>query len=133
MTSQQARIASVLRQWSRAPNLTLPTLIAFIVALKAIAIFVVLPFVERSLSHSFGIGFADDYYRLAWSLTQGHGYRFLPDTAPTLMREPGNPLFLAAIFLFFGKSLNAVRIANLLLSALTAGLIYRLAQRIFAN
>jgi 4-amino-4-deoxy-L-arabinose transferase-like glycosyltransferase len=111
----------------------LPILIACIVALKAIAIFVVLPIVARSLSHSYGIGFADDYDLLGWSLSQGNGYRFLPDTAPTLMREPGYPLFLAGLFWLFGKSLGAIRVANLLLTAITAWLTYRLADRIFSS
>jgi 4-amino-4-deoxy-L-arabinose transferase-like glycosyltransferase len=103
-----------------------------ILALHAIAMFLVLPLLTHSMSELYGIGFADDYDKLAWNLSQGFGYRFFPETAPTLTREPGYPLFLASLFYFFGYSLEAARVANLLLTGITALLLYRLVRKLCA-
>lgn len=99
-----------------------------IVVLKSLLFFVVLPTYESTLGRSYGLGFADQYDLLALSIVEGNGYRFTPDTAPTLTREPGYPLLLAGLFALFGYGLAAVKAANLLLSAIAAGLIARLAR-----
>lgn len=96
--------------------------------LKSLLFFVVLPTYESALGRSYGLGFSDQYDMLALSIVEGDGYRFTPDTAPTLTREPGYPLLLAALFALFGYGLVAVKAANLLLSTLAAGLIARLAR-----
>jgi 4-amino-4-deoxy-L-arabinose transferase-like glycosyltransferase len=77
--------------------------------------------------------FSDGYDQLAQNLVLGNGYRFYPDTARTLMREPGYPVFLAGIMLLFGSSFLAVKIANLLLALATAWLMIRLAARLSDN
>jgi len=99
-----------------------PEALALIVgiAAHALVLFAVLPAISTLLSTSYGIGFADDYDKIALNLVNGNGYRFSPETAQTLMREPGYPFLLAAIFSLFGYSLVAARLLNLLLVTGTA-------------
>lgn len=97
---------------------------------SAAVLFWVIPSGQIELSTYYGVGFADDYDDLAISLVNGHGYRFSPDTAPTMMREPGYPVFLAAIFSVFGHNLTAVRVANLMLALASALLLMHLARRV---
>ena len=91
------------------------------------------PEITKSFSKTYGHGFADGYNKLALNLAEGNGYRFYPDTAETLMREPGYPLFLAAVFKIFGYSLLAARFANLVLAFGIAWLIVQLARRVSSN
>jgi 4-amino-4-deoxy-L-arabinose transferase-like glycosyltransferase len=70
----------------------------------------------------------DGYVQLAANLAEGNGYRFYPDTARTLMREPGYPILLAALFIAFGKSLTAVKLTNMLMALLVAYLMTRIAR-----
>jgi len=77
--------------------------------------------------------FIDGYDQLAANLVQGNGYRFYPDTAKTLMREPGYPLFLAGLLLAFGSTFTAVKLANMVLALATGWLMTRLARRISNN
>ncbi|HEY1903578.1 MAG TPA: glycosyltransferase family 39 protein [Terracidiphilus sp.] len=87
-------------------------------------LFVALPVLGRRLAPSYNQDrFADGYDQLAENLAAGNGYRFYPDTARTLMREPGYPLILAGLILAFGESLVAVKIANMILALLTACLL----------
>lgn len=104
-----------------------------LLALHAIAMFLVVPLLAHHVTGLYTIDFPDDYDKLAWSLAQGLGYRFFPDTALTLTREPGYPLFLGSLFYFFGYSIEAARAANLVLTAFTVLLLYRLASRLFAT
>jgi 4-amino-4-deoxy-L-arabinose transferase-like glycosyltransferase len=94
----------------------------------ALVLFVVIPALSRVLGPRYGIGFADDYDLLANSLALGQGYRFGPDLPPTLLREPGYPLFLAGVFALFGYSIEAARFANLVLAGGAAVLVMRLAR-----
>ncbi|MFL6646499.1 MAG: glycosyltransferase family 39 protein [Sulfurifustaceae bacterium] len=112
-----------------------PALAAVLVVLliEAIALFVVLPRISDAVMTHYGIGFADDYDRLAYNLASGNGYRFAPDLAETLMREPGYPLFLAGVFELFGYSLAAARVANFLLAIGIALLMIPLARRVDAR
>ena len=91
-------------------------------------LFVVLPQFSNALSPRYGIGFADDYDKLANSLLQGYGYRFGPDLAETMMREPGYPVFLAGVFSVFGNSLESARYANLMLAIGIVIMIVRMAR-----
>jgi 4-amino-4-deoxy-L-arabinose transferase-like glycosyltransferase len=93
-----------------------------------ILLFVVLPRFSNDLSSRYGVGFADDYDKLANSLLQGYGYRFGPDLAETMMREPGYPVFLAGVFSVFGNSLDAARLANILLVVGIVLMIVRMAR-----
>ena len=101
---------------------------AFLV--KIFLLLVVLPFVSEHISPFYGIGFADDYDKIAINIAQGNGYRFYPDTAPTIMREPGYPLLLSAVFALFGYSLPAARLLNALLAVAGAGIIAVLAGKV---
>jgi 4-amino-4-deoxy-L-arabinose transferase-like glycosyltransferase len=76
----------------------------------------------------YSIGHVDNYYSLAKNISHGRGYRFTPDTTLTLMREPGYPYFLAALVHEFDDYNRAAVIANLLLTSLTALLIFKLAR-----
>jgi len=94
----------------------------------ALVLFVVIPELSKVLGPRYGIGFADDYDALANSLALGQGYRFGPDLPPTMMREPGYPLFLAGVFALFGYSIEAARLANLVLAGVAAALVMRLSR-----
>jgi 4-amino-4-deoxy-L-arabinose transferase-like glycosyltransferase len=72
----------------------------------------------------------DEYDLIATNLVEGNGYRYFPDTAATTIRTPGFVLVLAGLFWAFGKSLTAVKAVNLMLSSITAWLVYRLGLRI---
>lgn len=117
-----------------------PEVLALIigVAVHAVILFGVLPAVSTSLNNDYtiswggkplyGIGFADNYNDLARNLANGNGYRFSPETAPTMMREPGYPIVLAAAFALFGYSLVAAQALNLLLTVATALLLIRIVR-----
>jgi hypothetical protein len=77
--------------------------------------------------------FADGYDELAANLAAGNGYRFYPETARTLMREPGYPMLLAGLRLMFGSSLAVVKLTNLTLVFVTAWLTMRIAMKLSPN
>lgn len=106
------------------------TLILAMILLKTLAFFALLPFMQDTLSTFYGIDFADNYQLLAENLAEGNGYRFSVDTALTLMREPGYPLFLSVLFALFGFGLTAARVANLVFSFASAVMIARMAGQI---
>ena len=96
--------------------------------IHALVLFVGFPVLGHRLAPSYNQDrFADGYDLLAENLVAGNGYRFYPDTARTLMREPGYPLILAGLMLVFGKNLVAVKVTNMILALLTAGLTIRIA------
>ncbi len=74
--------------------------------------------------------FADGYDQLAANLVAGNGYRFYPETARTLMREPGFPVLLAGLFLVFGKNIVVVKVANIVLALITAWLTVQITKRL---
>jgi 4-amino-4-deoxy-L-arabinose transferase-like glycosyltransferase len=74
--------------------------------------------------------FIDGYDQLAANLVQGNGYRFYADTAKTLMREPGYPLFVAGLFLVFGTTFTGVKLANMFLALVTALIMVSFARKI---
>ena len=75
----------------------------------------------------------DGYDQIATNLVEGNGYRFYPDTAKTLMREPGYPVFLATLYRAFGVTFTPVKLANMLLALATAWMMMRFARRIWTN
>lgn len=100
----------------------------------AVLLFVVIPQVSDRVTPFYNQDrFIDGYDQLATNLVQGNGYRFYPDTAKTLMREPGYPLLLAGLLLAFGSTFTAVKLANMLLALATAWLMTRLGRRISSN
>jgi 4-amino-4-deoxy-L-arabinose transferase-like glycosyltransferase len=117
-----------LRDWI--VNHPLTALLAAALLIKAILLFVAIPALSDIVAPRYGIGFADNYDLLARNLLLGNGYRFQEDTALTLMREPGYPLFLAGVFKVLGDSLVSARIANLFLSLGVAIMLAQLANRI---
>lgn len=106
-------------------------LIGLVVILQAILLFAVIPRIGARLKPSYNQSqFADGYDLLADNLVTGHGYRFYPNTAQTLMREPGYPVFLAGLLLVFGSGLTAVKVANLILALITAWLMMQLVKKL---
>jgi len=103
----------------------------FIVVVNAIILFVLIPEVSSRISRFYsGNRYADGYDELAANLAEGNGYRFYPDTAETLMREPGYPIFLAGIFVVFGKNFAIVKLANMILALAVAYLMTRIARKL---
>jgi 4-amino-4-deoxy-L-arabinose transferase-like glycosyltransferase len=106
-------------------------LVAF---LHATVLFVIIPELSSHLDRFYnGNQYADGYEELASSLVSGNGYRFRLDTARTLMREPGYPILLAGMFLVFGKSFAAVKLANMLLALTAAYLVSRIAGKLSSS
>lgn len=105
-----------------------------IVALKALIVLVLIPTASPHLRWSYSVnGYADGYDDLAANLAEGNGYRFYPDTAKTLMREPGYPLLLAGIFIAFGKNLTGVKLTNMTLALAVAYLMTRMARKLSSS
>jgi dolichyl-phosphate beta-glucosyltransferase len=102
------------------------------VIVHAVLLFAVFPrFSERSSSSAYNQDvFADGYDYLADNLVAGNGYRFYPDTAPTLMREPGYPILVAGLRLMFGPSLVAVKLVNMILAFAAAWLLLVIVSRL---
>src|SRR5579862_5056551 len=117
ITERQAKATSGRRTF-------LVACVLIIVAHVAIQ-FVVIPAVRISLLHGAYSQdeYADGYDDLANNIVSGHGYRMLPDTAKTMMREPGYPLVLAGLFSLFGPNFAAVKLANMVVTFATAWLI----------
>jgi 4-amino-4-deoxy-L-arabinose transferase-like glycosyltransferase len=74
--------------------------------------------------------YADGYDQLAQNLAKGNGYRMYPDTALTMVREPGYPILLAGIMLAFNGSFAAVKIVNALLIVGAACVLMRIARKV---
>jgi len=103
----------------------------FIVAVNAIILFVLIPEFSSRINRFYsGNQYADGYDQLAANLADGNGYRFYPDTAETLMREPGYPMLLAGIFMVFGKNFAVVKLANMILALAVAYLMTRIARKL---
>ncbi|MGA8706163.1 MAG: glycosyltransferase family 39 protein [Steroidobacteraceae bacterium] len=104
--------------------------IAIVFVLKLVVYLLVIPAYSQQLGPLWGIGPADNYDVIADNIRRGFGYRFSPDTALTLMREPGYPYFLALLEWLFGAGLTAPIVANLVLSSGSALLISNLGRSI---
>ncbi len=74
--------------------------------------------------------YADGYDEIAMNLALGNGYRFYPDTAETMMREPGYPLVLAGLFRTAGTDFSMVKALNLSLALGAAALVVLIARRL---
>lgn len=115
-------------------NRTWIGLAAAAVAINAILVFIAIPAMSTLLKPLYNQDhFVDGYEMLATNLAQGHGYRFYPDTALTLLREPGYPLVLAGIFRAFGDSFIVVKLLNFVAVLLTAWVLILIARRLSAN
>jgi hypothetical protein len=106
----------------------------FAFTLNAVIVFVAIPRLSNRLHRSYNQNeYADGYDQLAENLVEGNGYRMYPDTAPTMVREPGYPLLLAGIFSIFGNNFAIVKLANLLLACGTAYLLVGIVSRFSHN
>src|SRR6476661_2416835 len=105
-----------------------------IALVNALILFVLIP---KASPHIKGLysenQYADGYDQLAANLAAGNGYRFYPDTAQTLMREPGYPVLLAGIFRLFGNNFKVVKLLNMVLAFGVAYLMTLIARRISTN
>jgi Dolichyl-phosphate-mannose-protein mannosyltransferase len=105
-----------------------------VVVIHASLLLAVIPSLSSRLSTSYNREiFTDGYDYLAGNLASGHGYRFYPDTALTMMREPGFPIFLAGLFICFGRNIVAITVANMLLAFATAWMITIISMRALAE
>lgn len=130
-TSEHLSICDSTKFEMRQPTNLLPAFAVLTVVVNAFILFLVIPGLSHRLSPFYNQDlYSDGYNQLAANLAQGNGYRFYPDTARTLMREPGYPVFLAAILLVFGKSFTAVKLANMFLALATAWLMTLIARRL---
>jgi 4-amino-4-deoxy-L-arabinose transferase-like glycosyltransferase len=102
------------------------------VLVKLLLLLFALSYFKDQISALYGIGHADNYQTLAKSISHGRGYRFFPDTALTLMREPGYPYFLAVFVHEFEDYKQAALVANMLIGGLAAILVFALARRLTA-
>jgi len=101
------------------------------IVFNTLLVLVVIPKVSSRIGGLYNANhFADGYDQLAENLAAGNGYRFFPDTARTLMREPGYPTLLAGVYTVFGKGFTAVELTNVLLALGTACLIICLARKL---
>jgi len=95
----------------------------------AAILFIGMPVLQRRAAYRYSLGFADGYEILAKNLADGNGYRWRPDLAETMIREPGYPLLLAAAFKIAGCRIEPARFLNLLLAAGIAVMLMALARR----
>ena len=105
------------------PRIFLP---AFLVT--GAVLFLVVPKLESLSAYKYGLQFADGYDLIASNLANGSGYRWNVDMGETMMREPGYPLFLAAVFKVAGHHIEAARSANWLLTIGIVAMIVRLTR-----
>jgi 4-amino-4-deoxy-L-arabinose transferase-like glycosyltransferase len=108
---------------------TLPVLLAAFFVTGAM-LFVAVPLFQKYSAHIYSMGFVDGYDLIADNLAHGNGYRWTANMSETMLREPGYPLFLAAIFKLAGYHIEAVRFANWLLTIGIALMIMRLTRTV---
>lgn len=104
-------------------------LFAALLANAAIAL-VGLPEVGRPLTLAYNVSFGDLYDQIAMNLDQGNGYRVDPAMGNTMLREPGYPLLLAAVFKLGGYGIQQARVACVLLAFGAALILLRLTRKI---
>jgi len=105
-----------------------------IIAINCAMVLFVIPKASSYLGRSYNVSvYADGYDQLAANLAEGNGYRFYPDSAKTLLREPGYPMVLAAIFVAFGNNFTLVQLTNIVLAVAVAYLMTRTARTLSAS
>jgi 4-amino-4-deoxy-L-arabinose transferase-like glycosyltransferase len=107
----------------------LPILLAAFFVTAAM-LFLAVPILQNAFPRSYSVGFVDGYDLIADNLARGSGYRWTANMSETMLREPGYPLFLAAIFKAAGYHIEAVRWANWLLTIGIAFMIMRLTRMV---
>jgi 4-amino-4-deoxy-L-arabinose transferase-like glycosyltransferase len=94
----------------------------------AAMLFLVVPKLDKAFAYRYSAHFEDGYDLIANNLIHGNGYRWDANMGETMIREPGYPLFLAAVFKIGGYHLETARFANWLLSIGIAIMILRLTR-----
>lgn len=79
---------------------------------------------------NYGLAFGDLYDFIAKNLDQDHGYRVEPYMGETILREPGYPLLIAAVFKISGYSDQGPRLACILLAFGAAWMLLLLTRKI---
>lgn len=96
--------------------------------LNAAIVLVGLPKVSRPLTLTYSMDFGDLYNLIAKNLEEGKGYRVDANMAPTMLREPGYPLFLAAVFKLAGYGVQPARVACVFLALAAAVMLFLLTR-----
>jgi len=123
------KAADVNRIWERIAGVIL----ASAVLVNLLLVFVVIPELTKGLRPLYNQeSFQDGYDLIAANLADGHGYRFYPDTAETVMREPGYPVVLAGLRRVFGPGFEEVKIANVCFALMTAWILMYLGGKLVA-
>jgi hypothetical protein len=108
------------------PDRRTTALALLVVIIHLFVLLVVLPRFSAHLTPAYNQQLTSDGYDyLASNLAAGRGYRFYPNTANTLMREPGYPFILAGLLTVFGDHFIPVEMLNVVLALGTAWLITR--------
>jgi len=97
---------------------------------NAAIVLVELPKVSSALRLTYSTSFGDFYDVIAKNLVEGNGYRIYPALGGTMIREPGYPLLLAAVFKLGGYGIQQARVACVLLAFGAALLLLRLTRKI---
>jgi hypothetical protein len=121
-----------------APKYRIFTLLVAGLLVNAAIVLLFLPRTGGSLESSshtsggldYGLSFGDLYDFIAKNLDQGHGYRVEPNMGETMLREPGYPLLIAAVFKIGGYSDQGPRLACILLAFGAALILLRLTRKI---
>src|SRR5271157_1992542 len=97
---------------------------------NAAMVLVALPKVSSPLTLTYSLNFGDLYNLIAKNLDQGNGYRVDPAMSETMLREPGYPLLLAAVFKLAGYGIQQARVVCVLLAFGAALMLLRLTRKI---
>jgi hypothetical protein len=127
--SDAARAPFSLARYSE-QQVLIALVFAFFAAKLAVALFLV-PVLQHRFGTIYHVGGVDYYNWIAKNIAWGHGYRITPDTALTLMREPGYPYFLSEFVRHFENYHVPGAIANIVLSCLSGLCIGKLATIIW--
>jgi 4-amino-4-deoxy-L-arabinose transferase-like glycosyltransferase len=97
---------------------------------NAVIVLMVAPKVRSPLALTYSVSFGDLYDQIARNLYQGNGYRVDPTMGNTMLREPGYPLLLAAVFKLGGYGMQPARLVCVLLAFGAALFLVRLTRKI---
>jgi 4-amino-4-deoxy-L-arabinose transferase-like glycosyltransferase len=98
--------------------------------LNAGIVLVALPKLSRPLMLTYSLNFGDLYDLIGRNLEEGSGYRVDAKMGPTMLREPGYPILLAAAFKVAGYDIQTARVVCVLLAFGAALLLLRLTLKI---
>ncbi len=119
-----------LCQRGRWPYLAI-AIFSLAVGARLIFAWVAVPYTHKTLGlSSLGV---DGYWRIAKCVLDGVGYRFAPDLGQTLLRLPGYPLFLCAVWGLVGIKFWAVQLLQALLAGGTCLFMLHLGSRYFCR